>query len=225
MRADHPRAGRIAAVAALVAASVIFAVPASAHDELVGSDPPADAQLAHMPAEIELTYSGELMELGAVVEVRDAAGVDHAGSAPVVSGTIVTVPVDPAAGDGAYVVVWRVVSSDGHPISGAVPFSVGETPPAEEAPVPDQGTDADLPDDDRPDAEAAASDAESSPDPWAAGGWARLALVAAAGAALALGILTLGITLGRRRPRADVRTDTGSDPTGSSPASNEQEER
>lgn len=226
MRADHSWAGRITAVVALAAASVLVALPASAHDELVGSDPAADAQLAQMPASIELTYSGELMQLGATVEVRDADGLDHALGDPEVAGTVVTVPVDPAAGDGGYSVVWRVVSSDGHPISGVVPFVVGAASPIGETAAPVADTDRpDDNDDDRADAAAPASDDPAAGDPWAPGGWARLALVAAGGAAVALGLVVLGITLGRRRPRRADRKDSGDDPVGSTPTPHEQEQR
>jgi len=114
------------AAAALAAAAVLTtAAPASAHDELVSSDPPAGATLDAVPAEITLTYSAEILaEDGATqVQVTDETGASLAETAPVVSGTEVTQTLSPAA-SGVVSVVWRVVSSDGHPISGDFTFTV-----------------------------------------------------------------------------------------------------
>lgn len=46
---------------------------------------------------------------------------------------MVTVPVDPSAGRGTYLVSYRVISADSHPVSGAFTYSVGapSTPPTD----------------------------------------------------------------------------------------------
>ena len=104
---------------------------------LVASDPTADAVLGSAPSDVSLTFSGDLLDVGATVMVVDSAGTDHAG-APFVDGPRLTPPLD-ALPDGSYTVRWRVVSSDGHPISGLIPFVVGSAstePPAAAAPAP-----------------------------------------------------------------------------------------
>ena len=60
------------------------------------------------------------------IAVYDAAG-GEVGSTAGSSGTEVTVDLTGAAdlADGTYVVSWNVLSGDGHPISGALTFSVG----------------------------------------------------------------------------------------------------
>jgi methionine-rich copper-binding protein CopC len=120
----------VAALAAL--ALLVPALPASAHDQLVSSDPAADAVLDALPAEITLTYSAELLGDGGsnVVEVTDAAGTVLNDGAAVVDGTNVTQALTGEA-SGAVTVLWRVVSSDGHPISGEFAFTVeGAVAPA-----------------------------------------------------------------------------------------------
>lgn len=219
MRARHSVLLGAAVIGVLILGS---AAPASAHDELVGSDPAAGEVLQSLPDSVELTFSGELMALGAIVEVRDADGVDHAAGDPEIDGTVVTVPVDPAGGDGSYSVVWRVVSSDGHPISGSVPFVVGA--PSPERPATPSAT---------PEPTAAEIEATDAAPPvegaWAPGGWARTAAVAGGGATLALLLLIAGITLGRRRPAADratgIRSGAPAEPAerASAPASHEKD--
>ncbi|MHC9046138.1 copper resistance CopC family protein [Microbacterium saperdae] len=124
------------AVGVTVAAVAVLAtaLPASAHDALVHSTPQVDERLAAAPESIVLTFSGELLTLGdsttgAVVIVIDEDGRDWAGDDVAVTGNTVTVDVDPGMPDAGYQVRWQVVSEDGHPISGIVPFTIGEAEP------------------------------------------------------------------------------------------------
>jgi methionine-rich copper-binding protein CopC len=121
----------IAALTAVFAAAVLVlgvAEPASAHDELLSSDPAAGAVLDAAPEAITLTFSGVLTEGEGATEmaVTDAAGNDLTTGSPVLDGVRVTQPIDGAAASGTIRVAWRVVSSDGHPISGEYSFAVGE---------------------------------------------------------------------------------------------------
>lgn len=116
---------------------LLTATPASAHDELASSDPAADSSVDALPDELTLTYSAELLsDAGStVVQVTDSAGADLTDGAPTVAGNVVTQPVAGTA-SGPIAVAWRVVSSDGHPISGEFSFVVAEAP----APVPTETT-------------------------------------------------------------------------------------
>lgn len=133
-----PRRRTVPAVlaAAVIAASALLvpALPAAAHDELIGTDPSADAVLESLPAEITLSYSADVLpDTGAtVIEVTDAAGTSLTDGAPEVSGAEVTQALAGPA-SGAVTVRWRVVSSDGHPIDGEFAFSVPASTPT---PVP-----------------------------------------------------------------------------------------
>ncbi|WP_431803978.1 copper resistance CopC family protein [Microbacterium sp. bgisy203] len=125
----RPLARLGAAATALLAALalVLLASPAYAHDELIGSDPASGAQVDALPAEITLTFSGVLLdEPGAAeVVVTDAAGTDLTASDPVLDGTRLTQPLQGDA-SGEVTVIWRVVSSDGHPVSDQFTFTVGD---------------------------------------------------------------------------------------------------
>lgn len=108
-------------------AMALLAPAASAHDELVSSSLQSDEALDQAPTEVVLTFSGEPLELGTTAMVTDLDGTDHATSTTV-DGHDAVIAIGPLE-DGFYDVRWRVVSSDGHPLSGIIPFSVG---PAEE---------------------------------------------------------------------------------------------
>lgn len=127
----------LAAAALALAALFVPAAPAFAHDELVSSDPSADEVLDALPAQITLTYSADVLasDGATVIQVTDAAGTSLTDGAPTVSGTAVTQALAGTA-SGAVTVVWRVVSSDGHPIDGTFAFTVPAAPTPTETPTP-----------------------------------------------------------------------------------------
>ena len=112
-----------------------IASPASAHDELVGSSPAADEQFDSAPTEVVLTFSAAILPDGAAIEVVDADGENWTEGESVIDTNTLTVPLSADLPEAGYVVEWRVVSSDGHPISGAIPFAVGDAEPLDPADV------------------------------------------------------------------------------------------
>lgn len=99
------------------------AIPARAHDQLLGSDPADGAILDTPPGAITLTFSAEILPVAPTVRVQDAAGAVVVDADPFVAGAVVTQPM-PTVPPGAYTVTWRVVSTDGHPIEGTFAFTV-----------------------------------------------------------------------------------------------------
>lgn len=102
--------------------------PAFAHDKIIGQDPADGEVLETAPESITLRFNNNVLDIGeeaTVVNVTDASGKLVNGGAAEVSGTEVHQPIG-SLPDGAYRVVWRVVSSDGHAIAGAFAFAVGE---------------------------------------------------------------------------------------------------
>nr|WP_232483167.1 copper resistance CopC family protein [Brevibacterium yomogidense] len=97
---------------------------AHAHDQLVGSNPEEGAELDTQPEWLELTFSGEIQDVGTEIQVVDDSGDDISAGEVTVEGTKVSsaLPDDLTPGD--YTVQWRVVSSDGHPISGEFDFTL-----------------------------------------------------------------------------------------------------
>lgn len=121
------RAGMTLAGLALSLLLLAPASPAVAHDELVSSDPAADEVLGETPQTITLTFSdAPLMEEGTTeIAIFDQNCASIAEGEPVVDGVEITQAISGTV-EGAVLVQWRTVSSDGHPISDDFTFSVGE---------------------------------------------------------------------------------------------------
>lgn len=117
-----------ALAATVLTALLVLCAPlsASAHDALTASSPDADSTVDTLPAALTLTFSATLMdgEGSTEVVVTDAAGTPVTDGAATVNGATVTQPLVAEGEAGAYHVIWKVVSSDGHPTSGEYSFTV-----------------------------------------------------------------------------------------------------
>lgn len=104
------------------------ATPAQAHATLVGTNPANGTALSEPPPQIELRFSERVTISRDGISLRDAAGrpiETEPPSIPDDTPTMVVLPVPADLPDGSYVVTFRVVSADSHPISGALVFGVG----------------------------------------------------------------------------------------------------
>jgi copper transport protein len=115
---------------AVVAAVLALPAAAWAHAALLKTVPEASRTINSAPAEVRLTYSEPIEPRFAIVSVTDAAGRQVTSGQPAgVPGspqTLVT-PLERVP-EGWYLVFWRVISADGHPVRGAFTFAVGPNP-------------------------------------------------------------------------------------------------
>jgi copper transport protein len=123
--------GRI--VAALVVAVISLAVPslASAHAYLVRTVPAASGVLNAPPPNVQLTYDEAVEPRFAIISVTDASGhqetvgpVQRSAANP----DMLIVPLRPHQPEGWYLIYWRAISIDGHPVQGAFTYAVGPNP-------------------------------------------------------------------------------------------------
>ena len=124
------RGTRVAVLAAGVLccllAGLVTAGPAVAHATLVSTDPGQGARLEAPPGRVSLTFS-ESVSLGAgYARVLDSGGQRVDTGTASVDGGVLAVPLRTDLPDGGYLVTYRVVSADSHPVSGAFSFVVGE---------------------------------------------------------------------------------------------------
>ncbi|WP_412748669.1 copper resistance protein CopC [Krasilnikovia sp. M28-CT-15] len=107
------------------------AAPASAHAALVASDPQNGTIVPDAPNRVTLTFSESVQLVEGRIQVLGPDGKRADQGEPQADGATVTVPLRSGGGRGTYVVSYRVISADSHPIGGSLSYSVAEpsTPP------------------------------------------------------------------------------------------------
>ncbi|MFF5212634.1 copper resistance protein CopC [Streptosporangium sp. NPDC000396] len=123
-------AAALAFLAALVLGTA-FASPALAHDTLKSSNPAKGAKVESLK-EVKLTFSSKVRFPNVVVHTADNTA--YQDGKPVLDGEVVTQKLKGDLPPGEYVIAYRVVSSDGHPIEGEIPFTlIGSKSPSPSA--------------------------------------------------------------------------------------------
>ncbi len=120
---------RFAAALAVLLGAIAFggiaggSAPASAHAYVVDTDPIDGSVLAKSPHRLAVTFDETVRLPTKAAQLYDAKGKPLAVSA---RGKGARLTVDPPAelAAGTYVLVWSVVSADGHPVAGSLTFSV-----------------------------------------------------------------------------------------------------
>lgn len=201
------RTGRSVLVLLLAALPLLWGTSATAHSALIDSTPEPDSTLETLPERIELTFNEPLNDISPAIIVRQ--GEDTVAELePQIDGSVASAesPTDLPPGD--YDVVWRVVSADGHPVSGTIPFTLSgdASAPAETAPAPGADATEETAPEPTPTDEAVADDdtepAAASSTPW---------LILGAVAILALVALVL-LLLRRRRDTDEAASDETAEP-------------
>jgi methionine-rich copper-binding protein CopC len=116
----------VLAAAAAAALVLLPATGAAAHDDLASSAPAADSSVTDDPGVVTLDFTEALLTIGDTtdgfgLEIIDAEGLHHESGCVTVQDAQMSTPVA-LGGAGGYVVLWQVVSSDGHPTSGQYEF-------------------------------------------------------------------------------------------------------
>lgn len=117
----------VAALAILVGVLALGTTAASAHATLESSSPADGQSVLTSPSEIRITFSEAVTTISDGLSVLNADGktVDT-GSSEIVDGQTLVAPISETLSDGTYVATYRVLSADGHPVSGSFLFGVGE---------------------------------------------------------------------------------------------------
>ncbi|MEV4577026.1 copper resistance CopC family protein [Nonomuraea jabiensis] len=201
---------RLLTVLLLAFAAAGIAPPAAqAHNVLISSDPKDGATLPTAPARVTLVFDQAVRQGYAQVGVTGPDGSSWADGAAEVAAERVSVRVKPLPSAGAYTVGYRILSADGHPVTGKITFTLaagaatggpaqstgqdaGQNPGANTGQDAGQGATGQAPRD------ASAQAAEA-----AANGGAGMAVVWIVGALLLLAAGT-AVALRRSRPAATV---------------------
>ncbi len=113
----------LTATAVAAVAVLGFATPANAHASLADSNPKNGASLEQMPETLSVTLNEPVAEPAYLV-VTDSTGKTVAGDGVSVDDKTVTTQVDRAVPAGDYTLAYRVVSVDGHAVTGKIDFAL-----------------------------------------------------------------------------------------------------
>jgi copper transport protein len=129
------RAGRLARFCVVPALAGVFvlaaAAPAWAHATLQNTDPPKNGVVAQSPSKLSLSFNENVEVSFGAIRVYTCAGkritteAPHHSSASDHTVELSTPKLDP----GVYLVAWRVISADAHPVNGTFSFRVGPGAP------------------------------------------------------------------------------------------------
>ena len=118
---------KIAAISAVIA--LISPLPAQAHTALVNSVPAKNSTIKAIPKTIALTFDDKLVKI-AVKNVSKFSVIGPDGTeiklGPItLTNQIISAAVlEPKPKPGVYKINFRVISGDGHPVSGTIKFTL-----------------------------------------------------------------------------------------------------
>ncbi len=118
----NPKVKRVLPAVAFLALALPAA--ASAHANLVLTEPASGAVVARAPAVVRVVFD-DVVRVGPGIEAVRNGGGSVLGGAPTTQGKTLVVPLRPHLPDGNYSVRWSIISDDGHLESGVLAFGVG----------------------------------------------------------------------------------------------------
>lgn len=109
------------------AAVLVTAAPAAAHNALISSDPKDKSSLEAGPSSVTLTFDQDVQGGEGIntISVVDASGGHYevAGD-PTIRDNAVSAQVNALGKAGEYKIGYRILSADGHPVSGELTFTL-----------------------------------------------------------------------------------------------------
>ena len=115
-------------VAAAVCAWLLgwgFAAPAHSHAVLMDSSPKAKQMFDTSPEEVSVTFNEGVGPV--FFRILDQTGKEVGSPGDIrLDGTRMIMPLGSALANGTYLMTYRVISADTHPVGATIPFSVGE---------------------------------------------------------------------------------------------------
>lgn len=116
----------LAVLAILVGVLTLGTGIASAHATVETSSPADGQSLPTSPEEISVTFSESVSTVSGGLRVLNADGKQvSTGESRVSDGRTLVTDISETLPDGTYVATYRVLSADGHPVSGSLLFGVG----------------------------------------------------------------------------------------------------
>ncbi len=108
----------------LALALLLIPAPANAHAVVTSTNPRDGEVVATAPKTVRVTFDEPITLATEGVQFLDATGKPVATTVTSLDNVVTYTPDAPLT-DGTYIVSWRVISADTHPIAGGISFSVG----------------------------------------------------------------------------------------------------
>jgi copper transport protein len=96
-----------------------------AHARLLRTVPENGSVLGSAPGRVRVVFDDNVRPVSGIKAIRNGGGSVLGGKPRIVGGRVLVVPLRTGLGDGDYTVLWRVLSEDGHTVSGVLAFGVG----------------------------------------------------------------------------------------------------
>ena len=115
----------LVALALTVVAVLGTATPALAHNVLISSDPANGSSVAAGPQKVSLTFDQYVQgaDVNQIAVTGPGGGQWAEGPISVVN-NVITAPLRPLGPAGKYTIGYRVLSADGHPVTGELTFTL-----------------------------------------------------------------------------------------------------
>ncbi len=116
-------AGVLLTLALAAIGAVVFASPALAHDVLISSTPADKASLSTAPTTMTFTFDQPVQNFAPVIAVTGPDGKQYQSGSATVNGNTVSSAMG-LGPTGTYTASYRIVSADGHPVTGQITFTL-----------------------------------------------------------------------------------------------------
>lgn len=111
-------------------ALLLGAGQAFAHSRLQSSDPADGSSVASAPSRVSLTFNEQMQPGFSTVTVLGPDNGRYETGEVTVAGGTVSIAVRPLGPTGRYEIGYRVISEDGHPVTGSIGFTLTTAGPA-----------------------------------------------------------------------------------------------
>lgn len=109
---------------------VTSAAPAAAHTALRASSPKDGGEIDKAPSELLLEFTEPIRKVGFRLVVQGPDARQYQAGAPQISGDTLAQPLKQLGPTGEYRAEFRIVSADGHPVTGEIRFMLTKPGPA-----------------------------------------------------------------------------------------------
>lgn len=124
---------------AVIVFGLTSAPVALAHDDVVGTSPSNGAQLTSAPHEVRIEFSPDASPRSGTASVTGPTGNTYQAGEASIEGTSLVIPIRPTTTLGRYTIDFRMVSADGHPVTGTLTFELVEQTTPATTPTPPTG--------------------------------------------------------------------------------------